>query len=172
MTRISSKRADLAITEKDWPTLLRDDSRSGGQSPQIFKAPVGARWQLKIEGSVRSAPVLRGGLLYVTSVSGFLLAIDVVTGRLKWRFKAPASIHSTPSLSGRRVLFGCGDAKVYAVDGATGKKLWDTTAQDEVWTSPVVRNDTVYFGSADGKIYAVDAETGTPKWTKMLGGRI
>jgi len=114
MTRNSSKKADLAIAEKDWPTLLRDNSRSGGQSPQIFKAPVGARWQLKVEGSVRSAPVLRGGLLYVTSVSGFLQAIDVVTGRLKWRFKAPASIHSTPSLSGGRVLFGCGDGSLLA----------------------------------------------------------
>src|SRR5262249_16456642 len=121
--------------DKDWPALLRDNSRRGGQGAQIWKRPSRTRWQIKVQGAVRGAPVLRGKLLYVASVSGFLSAIDINTGRLEWRFRAPAAIYSTPSLSGGRVLFGCCDGKVYALDSATGTKVWDATTEDEVWTS-------------------------------------
>src|SRR2546421_13122068 len=68
-------------------------------------------WQAKVDGNVRTAPILRDRFLYVTSLSGYLHAIDVATGRLRWKYKAGAAIHSTPSLSGNRVLFGCGDRK-------------------------------------------------------------
>ena len=127
-------------SEKDWPALLRDSSRTGGQNSQAFKKPAGARWQAKVDGNVRAAPILRDRFLYVTSLSGYLHAIDVATGRLGWKYKAGAAIHSTPSLSGKRVLFGCGDGNVYAVDSEAGTKLWNFTAAGEVWASPVVRS--------------------------------
>ena len=73
--------------------------------------------------SVRSAPVLRAGVLYVTSMAGILHAIDVEKGRLNWQFKAADHIHSTPSLSGHKVLFTCDSGKVYAVDCSSGKSL-------------------------------------------------
>src|SRR5262252_6107801 len=118
-------RPDAAPADKDWPALLRDNARLGGQRPQAWKRPAGARWQTKVEGRVRGAPVLSGKRLYVASVSGFLHAIGTDTGRLEWRFKAPAAIYSTPSLSDGRVLFGCSDGKVYAVDSTAGTKVWE-----------------------------------------------
>src|SRR5437016_2549856 len=136
-------------SEKDWPALLRDSSRTGGQNSQAFKKPAGARWQAKVDGNVRAAPILRDRFLYVTSLSGYLHAIDVATGRLGWKYKAGAEIHSTPSLGGKRVLFGCGDGNVYAVDSEAGTKLWTFTTAGEVWASPVVRSDVVYVGSSD-----------------------
>ena len=77
-------------------------------------------------GSVRSAPVLRAGVLYVTSMAGNLHAIDVEKGRQNWQFQAADHIHSTPSLSGNKVLFGCDSGKVYAVDCDSGKPVWET----------------------------------------------
>ena len=145
----------------EWPTLLCDNARSGGQAPQPWRAPGRARWQASVEGAIRGSPVLHGDLLYVPSQAGFLNAINIRSGRLQWRFKAPAAIHSTPSISSGRVLFGCSDGKVIAIDAVTGTKSWETAAEDEVWTSPVVQNDTVFFGSADGAMYAVQVGTGT-----------
>src|SRR5437773_11944779 len=98
-----------ADAQGDWPTLLKDNSRTGGQGQRPLHAPEKPVWQLRTGGSVRSAPILCEGILYVTSINGFLHAIDVATGTSKWKFQAPEQIHSTPSLSGPRVLFGCDD---------------------------------------------------------------
>src|SRR5437588_2975895 len=117
----------------DWPTLLKDNSRTGGHGLQSARSPERALWQFRAGSSVRSAPILEDGILYVASVGGILHAIDSVTGRSKWKFQAPAQIHSTPSTSENRVLFGCDDGKVYALDRHTGNKLWEIATEAEVW---------------------------------------
>ena len=155
--------------ENEWPTLLCDNSRSGGQGAVSVRRPTRVRWQIRMGKSIRSAPVLRNGILYVTSLGGNLHAIDVKRGRQIWQFRAADQIHSTPSLYGNNVLFGCDAGKVYSVDGNSGKLLWETIAADEVWSSPVIHGGVVYFGSADGNIYAVDAESGKPRWVRELG---
>ena len=172
--------SEPSLAETDWPALLYDNARTGGQGIRPAKAPDQVRWHVRMGGSVRSAPVLRTGVLYVTSMAGNLHAIDVEKGRQKWQFQAADHIHSTPSLSGNKVLFGCDSGKVYAVDRDSGKPAWETAAAAEVWTSPVIRDGVVFFGSADahhlcsGHRYrpqALDAGTGRPDLFNGLGYR-
>ena len=110
----------------DWPTLLKDNARTGGQGQRPARAPGRALWQYRAGGSARSSPILFDGILFVTSVNGLLHAIDAATGIAKWKFRAEAQVHSTPSLCAERVLFGCDDGKVYAVDRHAGTKVWET----------------------------------------------
>src|SRR5690242_13557392 len=109
-----------SIAETDWVTLLNDNSRTGSQGIRPARAPSRTRWQFRTGSSIRSAPILRDGILYVTSITAGLQAIDVVSGRPKWKFSVSEQIHSTPSLCGNKVLFGCDDGKVYAVDCISG----------------------------------------------------
>src|SRR6184192_3746727 len=122
----------------DWPTLLCDNRRSGGQLPQPWRAPRKSLWQASVEGSVRSAPILYDGLLYVSSLAGFLNALDTGTGKVRWRFKTTAPIHSTPSLNSGQVLVSCDGGTLYAIDSSSGTKTWDVPAGGEVWTSAIV----------------------------------
>src|SRR6266581_3731031 len=141
-----------AKASRDWPTLLKDNARTGGQGQHPARSPERAVWQFRAGSSVRSAPILDGGTLYVASVSGVLHAIDAVTVRSKWKFQAPGQIHSTPSLSENRILFGCDDGNVYALDRHAGSKLWEAPTGGEIWASPVVRNGIVFFGGADARV--------------------
>jgi len=100
-----------------WPTLLKDNLRTGGQNSLTPRAPKRVRWQARLGSSIRSAPVLRNELLYVTVTGGTLYAIDVSSGRPKWRFRTADQIHSTPSVSNNKVFFGCDSGTVYAVNG-------------------------------------------------------
>ena len=100
----------------DWPTLLADNARTGGQGQHQPRSPEKAAWQFRSGSAVRSAPILADGLLYVATVSGLVHAIDAATGISRWKFEASGQVHSTPSLSGGMVLFGCDDGKVYALD--------------------------------------------------------
>ena len=71
----------------DWPTLLKDNQRTGGQQRVGVGAPNKVRWQMRLGTSIRSAPVFSNGLLYVTGIEGALFAIDTAIGRLKWKFE-------------------------------------------------------------------------------------
>ncbi len=109
----------------DWPTLLKDSARTGGQGQHRVPSPERAVWQFRTGSSV-------------ASVNGMLHAIDVTTGISKWKFQAAAQVHSTPSLSKNRILFGCDDGKVYALDRHAGNKLWASQTGAEIWASPVL----------------------------------
>src|ERR1035438_7105094 len=125
-------------TPGDWPTLLKDNARTGGQGQHPARSPERSVWQFRTGSSVRSAPILEDGILYVTSVNGVLHAIDVVTGTSKWKFQAAGQVHSTPSLSANRILFGCDDGKVYALDRHAGSKLWESPTGAEGFGAAVV----------------------------------
>src|ERR1700731_644778 len=101
---------------EDCPTLPKDKARSGGQKPFPALSPERAVWQFRAGGSVRSAPLLKDGNLYVISVAGVLHAIDVVTGTAKWKFQAGGQVHCPPSLFADQILFGSDDGIVYAVN--------------------------------------------------------
>src|SRR5256885_710975 len=87
----------------DWPTLLKDNARSGGQAQHAVHAPERALWQYRAGGSARSSPILFEGVLFVTSVDGMLHAIDAATGIAKWKFRGEAQVHSTASIRPRRL---------------------------------------------------------------------
>ena len=67
----------------DWPTLLKDNARTGGHQQHSVRSPETAVWQYRAGSSVRSAPFLEAGILYVASVDGVVHAVDVVTGTVK-----------------------------------------------------------------------------------------
>src|SRR5256712_3407379 len=123
------------IAETDWVTLLNDNSRTGGLGTRPAHAPSKTRWQFRTGSSIRSAPILRDGILYVTSIAGSLHAIDVASGRAKWKFPVAEQVHSTPSFCGNKGLFGCHDGKVYAVDCVFGGKVWESSTGGGVWAS-------------------------------------
>src|ERR1700704_1287720 len=125
-----TQNAKASIAETNWVTLLNDNSRTGGQGIRPARAPSRTRWQFRTGSSIRSAPILRDGILYVIQITAGLQAIDVASGRLKWKFSVAEQIHSTPSFCGNKVLFGCDDGKVYAVDCLSGAKVWESATGD------------------------------------------
>src|ERR1043166_5041981 len=133
--------------------LLCDNAHSGGQSARAWRAPQKSLWQTRVEGWVRSAPILRGELLYVTSLGGYLTAIDARTGKVRWRFKTAAPIHSTPSLSRGHVLVTSDDGTLYSIDWSNGAKSWEITTESEVWASPIISNGAIFFGDAKGRMH-------------------
>jgi outer membrane protein assembly factor BamB len=123
-------------------------------------------------GSVRSAPVLRSGVLYVTSMAGNLHAIDVEQGRQKWQFQAAAPIHSTPSLSGNKVLLAVTRAGLCRGLRFGKAGCGKPPPPLKSGPPPCIRHGVAFFGSADAHVYAVEVDTGRKRWTRRLGGRI
>ncbi|MDX3636921.1 PQQ-binding-like beta-propeller repeat protein [Streptomyces europaeiscabiei] len=136
-------------------------------------SPAGSnRWTFATTGAVKSAPVVSGGTVYVTSNDRKVYALDAATGTRKWAYRTGDAIEASPFVSGGTVYVGSRDGKVYALDAATGDKKWAYTTGAGVESTPVEVGGTVYVGSGDAQVYALDARTGARKWAHRTEGSV
>lgn len=105
-----------------------------------------------------SSPALFNDIVYIGMDSGFLYAIDAISGEIRWQFQAGA-FRSSPSISAadNTLYVGSKDGYLYALDALNGAKRWSFRTDGPVRSDPVVRDGSVYFGSDDGKVYCISA---------------
>ncbi|MCC8972637.1 PQQ-dependent dehydrogenase, methanol/ethanol family [Bradyrhizobium brasilense] len=178
-----------------WTTGGRD-WRQSYDSPlkQINKANVarlGHAWSSDVEGSswLEATPIVVDDVMYVSSISGIVYALNAETGQQLWRFDpgvasfAPLYAKACCGPNNRGVAFWKGhvyvaafDGTLYALDAKTGGIIWraDTIAdRSRGYTStgaPYIAGDLVVIGNAGaeldarGYISAYDIETGALAW--------
>jgi hypothetical protein len=131
-------------------------------------APV---WTANVGGAIQGAMALSGGgALLVPSMSGALVALDVVSGRERWRVKTGGPVFSTPHADTNTVYFGSADHHVYAADLSTGAVKWRAKTGGAVFAGPATAGGVVCIASADTNIYGLDQATGKTLWTTPGGG--
>jgi outer membrane protein assembly factor BamB len=126
-----------------------------------------------------------GGVIYLGTAHGELIAVDAATGVELWRFQVPSKsaetgetptgsyenlwIHDPPVRVDGIVYFSSMNEHLYAVDAATGNLLWRFNLGAPAYPSPVVVDGTVYAAS-HGHLFALDAATGVLRWQQQIEG--
>ena len=144
---------------------------------------------------IQGFPLAVDGIVYYTTTSGTIWAIDGATGAPVWQHAAKIDVERAEgtfynpynrglAISGGNVYMGTTDGRLIALNAKTGAVVWDneimTVAQgNKGFTgAPLVVKDTVIIGANGGElsgccgpIYAVDAKTGSVKWQfDTIGG--
>lgn len=142
---------------------------------------------------VEATPVVKDGVLYVTSAWSVVYALDARTGVLRWRYdpavpKAHAKyvccgvVNRGVALYRERVYVGTIDGRLIALDERTGTPIWtvQTTpvgAPYAITGAPRIAAGRVIIGNAGsefavrGYVSAYDAMTGALAWrTYMVPG--
>lgn len=135
--------------------------------------------------SMEGTPIVKDGVMYVTTGNDDVFALDAKTGALIWESKSGIDQNINTVCCGwsnRGVAVGDGmvflgylDGNVVALDAKTGKQLWKTQIgrwQDgyTITSAPFYHNGVVYSGisggdrSTRGFLAALDAKTGKEKW--------
>jgi alcohol dehydrogenase (cytochrome c) len=131
----------------------------------------------------QAAPLVNGGVMFVTSPNNQVIAIDVKTGNLLWRYRRPLETgmnvpHQTNrgvALYGDKVLFAAGEAVLVALDARTGREVWTSVVADNksgyyTTLAPLVAGGVVMVGASGGEfgirgfVAGFDVETGKEKW--------
>ena len=85
-----------------------------------------------------AAPIVNGGVMFVSTPANQVLALEAATGKVLWRYVRPRPkdvfvLHDTNrgvALLGDRVYYAAAEAVLVALDAKTGKEVWTTTVAD------------------------------------------
>ena len=112
----------------------------------------------------QAAPLVNGGVMFVTSPNNQVIAIDVKSGNLLWRYRRPRTPamsvpHETNrgvALYGDKVYFAAGEAVLVALDARTGREVWTTVVADNAagyytTLAPLVAGGVVMVGASGGE---------------------
>jgi outer membrane protein assembly factor BamB len=131
------------------------------------------RWRKQI-GSVASAPLVIGTMLYVGTNDGHLVALDAQTGDEKWRYQSRGPISQSPVATAEIIVFSNEADQVVALDAITGKFKWQyKTETPEEYTlrghaGVTVDEDLIYTGFSNGTLAALRRDTGSVAWSTSL----
>ena len=134
------------------------------------------RWTASLTGSA-DAPVVSGGLVYVSSsdgAAGAVTAFAESTGALSWSSSLPGPATSAVAVdpTGGVVAVGGTDGTMTALSSSDGSLLWTFAAGGALESSPVIVDGSIFVGSADDSLYALSETTGSTRWTYDTGAPI
>jgi len=131
----------------------------------------------------QAAPIVNGGVMFVSTPNNQVIAMDAKTGALLWRYRRPipsdlVQAHNTSrgvALLGDRVYFAAAEAVLVALDARTGREAWTARVADNksgyyMSLAPLVADGKVMVGASGGElgirgfVAAYDASTGAPLW--------
>ncbi len=131
----------------------------------------------------QAPPIVNNGMMFVSTPSAQVLALDAKTGNVIWRYKRElpedfSALHNTNrgvALWGDKVYVTGLEPVVIALDAKTGKVVWEQTLEDYhtgyySTMAPLVVGGKVMVGVSGGEfgvrgfVAAFDAQTGSPAW--------
>ncbi len=131
----------------------------------------------------QSPPIVNNGMMFVSTPSAQVIALDAKTGSPIWRYKRElpddfSALHNTNrgvALYGDKVYVVGLEPVLIALDAKTGKVVWEQTLEDYhhgyySTLAPLIVNGKVMVGVSGGEfgvrgfVAAYDAETGSQVW--------
>ncbi len=130
-----------------------------------------------------AAPIVNGGVMFVSTPNDKVIAIDVRSGNLLWRYKrtrpAGAFVAQNTSrgvaLYGDKVYFAASTAILVALDAKTGREMWTSPVAENksgyyMTLAPLIAGGKVMVGASGGEfgirgfVAAFDPDSGKEEW--------
>lgn len=154
----------------DW-TTFRGNPQQTGVSPANLPEHLAPVWTYSLEGGIETTAAISGNTVYVGSLDGSFVAVDLTSGKEKWKYKASDEIKSSPAVDKQTVYFGDEKGTFHALDVASGQKRFTFQADAGITASPVIFQDHILVGSYDQNLYCLKPD-GTIHWKVETEGYI
>jgi len=187
---LAAQLAPAQGTTQDWPSYgglwnaWRHSELSQVNVDNVRKLSV--QWVFQTgddaEG-LQTTPIVKDGVMYVSTSSNLIFAIDAKTGDVLWKYDAKPGPPGVYRYQNRGVAVGHGlvfmgtvDNRAVAVDAKTGREVWQVQVQDQkqcgcnITGAPLLVKDKIVFGGTGGdlayrgSITAFDAKSGDFAW--------
>ncbi|MBS64147.1 outer membrane protein assembly factor BamB [Salinisphaera sp.] len=110
-------------------------------------------------------PVVDGERLYVGNNDGYVMALDLASGRKIWRSRTGDRLISGPTVAGGLLLLGTRDGQVVALSAETGEREWTAALSSEIISAPAATDNIAVARTLDGRLVALDMANGKRRWS-------
>ena len=165
--------ADQVFAADAYGTVVSHNRFSG---KRLWKSTIGKPlgngwkfWDRRDPGFVTGGVGAGGGLVFVGTTTGDVVALSVADGSEFWRIDIGTESVVPPVYDDGQVFIQTIDGRLLARDSETGEPIWAFDSQVPILTlrgtaMPVVNDDIVYSGFADGMLVALNSKTGERLW--------
>jgi outer membrane protein assembly factor BamB len=140
------------------------DSVNGTQVPVLWRKPYAGA----------NVPIVSDGVVYASTTSGTVYALNAMTGALKWSFWAVyLTSMEIPAISGNTLYVPSAHGVLYALDKNTGIEQWEYQGSS-AFGPVVVANGMVFVSDLNMNLYAFRGQTATvgPAVSSLSAARI
>jgi outer membrane protein assembly factor BamB len=103
-----------------------------------------------------------GGLVLVTTTTGYLQAVDLEQQARRWEFLS-TSAEVAPVVAGDRIIFAAGDGKIYGLNPA-GKAVWERKPEEPIQGEPLLVGNQMVYREGKNFLAALNPADGAPLW--------
>ncbi len=126
-------------------------------------------WQVQVgkgylKEEVFIKPAHGYGKIFVTDVTGKVMALSADEGKTLWSVDLNLRVSSGLAVANELVVLGTRDGEVIALSETNGEIKWRTKTSSEIISSPAVGGGYVVITTVDGLVYALNAEDGKRLW--------
>ncbi|WP_166824776.1 beta-alanine-activating enzyme beta-propeller domain-containing protein [Thalassoroseus pseudoceratinae] len=138
-------------------------------------------WTIPTEFGVTSTAAIVGDRVYVPTLGGEVLCVELRTGKTLWKTRSiddpdPAAFapgfKSSPTVWEGVIYLGDEDGMFHAIDAETGKRKWQFKTNGEIISSASIVGEKVIFGSYDNSLYCLNRKTGEKLWSFETDGYV
>lgn len=143
-------------------------------------------WRRKVSGPIRTAPTVRGGRVFVTTIDNMLHVLSVHDGMTLWNHSGSREDtillgSASPAISEDVVVVPYTSGEIVALKVENGRQLWSTSLSSgnranasslisHIRGNPVIDRGRVFVSSNSGLMASLDLRSGSPLWEKNIGG--
>ena len=139
---IGSGRPIITSKTVSWPTSHGDLNVAA----RFGKNRKSVSYRLSSDNAIVSHPTYKSGILFATSLDGFVYAINEEEGSIRWEISTGAGITQSAIPIGDSVYVASSNGKLFRMDAKTG---------DPIWPEPL-ENVAKYLGSGKANLYFTD----------------
>lgn len=114
---------------------------------------------------LKQTPAILNNVVYTTSQSGDVYAVNVGNGQILWRSHLDGIFAAGPSAANNLVLVATRNGKVTGLDVASGKIKWTQNLNLEILANTAVNEQVAIIKSSDGEVRALQNDTGNLLWS-------
>jgi outer membrane protein assembly factor BamB len=167
--------------KNSWKMFRGDNSRTGASHSSSLSKRPHLLWVIEL-GPLIASPVVDNEVLYASTITGRVFAIQTNQRRIKWHSNIGSPIVSTPFIKDSVLVTATFDSwiretkflgknLVLALNAKTGEQIWTFEIVGGAFSSPVIANDMIIIGTMNKRLHAIDM-LGYSKWTFNTDGEV
>jgi glucose dehydrogenase len=103
------------------------------------------------------SPFYGDGVVYVSSDTVGLTAVDVATQKVLWKKEDGCPGICTPLVTQGLIIFGSADGGIICIDAKTGGEVWRQDTDEGIYASPVLVGENIYLIDRSGTVHIFKA---------------